>query len=532
MPLITSSTVLKSLKYSDFDQSSGQPSIPSSDLKPFKNTGAQIGRDMTPDTKKGLGFLVERRKEDAIRLGKTMDPRSSPSAQRFLINQTLVNQSVALNEALKGNLKEAGTSAAIGAARVAGVAASAIAQAAGSGTGLRVLQGFVPLNGGYLTQGSLARAAFAPLNPFSTADNQISKGTIALRGKTINDGFVGSKEFDRFLVEQDLEEIRRQRDSQPLSSGSFSTTKYLSSSIVKADIQGKIGKFVTGSLFDQSVKTRYVLNDTIGNESKEAIKNESYSQIGFLGPEKYLQADTGVPVKDTGGRRERRLNRKKIDTGNLNSLDSKFYLRDATNKIIDRDRINFLSIQTTELENNDPSDIIPFAIHNLPASGSEEYLYFRAYLESLGDNFSGEWNGTRYLGRAEELYNYTGFKRTLQFSFKVAAHSQAELKPLYEKLNRLAGTTAPTYQNGLFMQGVFSKLTIGDYVQKLPGFFTSVDLTWQTAYPWEIGNVDNGSALNNTPRVPHILDVSVNFQPIHDFAPQYGKDFIVNTPVT
>jgi hypothetical protein len=174
-----------------------------------------------------------------------------------------------------------------------------------------------------------------------------------------------------------------------------------------------------------------------------------------------------------------------------------------------------------------PQDIIPFEIINYPAtSDKQEYLYFRAYLDTLGDTYNGEWSGTKYIGRAEELYNYTGFKRSLTFGFKVAAHSAQELKPLYEKLNRLAGTTAPTYQDGLFMQGVFSKITIGDYIQKLPGFFTSVAFAWQTAYPWEIGNVDTGSALDSIPRVPHILDVSVSFQPIHDFAPQYNKTFI------
>lgn len=518
MSLITSKTSLKGLKYSDFTQS--RKVEPPTNLRVFRNTDASIGLHRSPDTKTGLGLEVEKRKEDVIRLGKATV--NSPQAIRFQTNQALLNQSGTINKVLRGDRPD-GKEVAIGAARVAGVTASAIAQAAGSGTGLRVLQGFVPLNGGYVREeGSLLGAAVASLNPFGT-ENQISKANIALRGKTINDGFIRSSEFSGFLSVKDKSVISSSRSSQALSSGSFSTKNFLSSDIIKTPIAGKLGNFVTGSFSDESIKTTFVLNDPIAEESKEAKKNESFSQIDSLGPDKFIEGDTGVPSISTSTRTERRLNRKKINITNAGSLDFRFYTR-ANGE--ETDKVNFLNIRTTEIDNAE-QDIIPFTIQNIPATDSPEFLYFRAYLDSMSDSYNGEWSGTRYIGRAEELYNYTGFKRGLQFSFKIAAHSPQELKPLYEKLNRLVGTTAPTYQNGLFMQGVFSKITIGDYVQKLPGFFTSVDLTWQTTYPWEIGNVDDGAALDNdTPRVPHILDVSVSFQPVHDFAPQYDKTFI------
>ena len=67
------------------------------------------------------------------------------------------------------------------------------------------------------------------------------------------------------------------------------------------------------------------------------------------------------------------------------------------------------------------------------------------------------------------------------------------------------------------MRGVFSRLTIGDWISEIPGFFTSVNLSWQTSYPWEI-KLDNDLD-SDVDQYPHILDVSCNFQPIHDFAP-------------
>ena len=55
-------------------------------------------------------------------------------------------------------------------------------------------------------------------------------------------------------------------------------------------------------------------------------------------------------------------------------------------------------------------------------------------------------------------------------------------------------------------------------MDEIPGFFTGVNLSWNTAYPWEIKYDKNGadSELN---QYPHILDVSCEFQPVHNFAP-------------
>jgi len=206
------------------------------------------------------------------------------------------------------------------------------------------------------------------------------------------------------------------------------------------------------------------------------------------------------------------------------------------------DRLNYLDVvdtqalETLKVENRIPEDIIPFVIEVYEPGGTVEYLYFRAYLETLSDNFNGSWNGTSYIGRAEEVFNYTGFKRDISFSFKIAAHSEVELLPLYRKLNRLVGTTAPSYSD-VFMRGVFTKLTIGDYLVKIPGFFSQIGITWDKSYPWEVGRgiandrdtgTDPDPSLKNIPRVPHVLDVNISFTPIHDFIPAYKKHFITN----
>jgi len=144
----------------------------------------------------------------------------------------------------------------------------------------------------------------------------------------------------------------------------------------------------------------------------------------------------------------------------------------------------------------------------------EKILGFRAFLDSLSDSYNGEWNGHKYNGRAEEFFTYSGFKRGISFSFKIHAQTRQEQIPLWNKLNYLVAQTAPEYKNRR-MRGVYSRLTIGDWIYEIPGFFTSVELGWSTGYPWEIRNEDE----SDVRQYPHILDVSCNFQPIHDFAP-------------
>ena len=74
------------------------------------------------------------------------------------------------------------------------------------------------------------------------------------------------------------------------------------------------------------------------------------------------------------------------------------------------------------------------------------------------------------------------------------------------------------------MRGVFSRLTIGDWMNEIPGFFTRINLGWNTAYPWEIRHDDRGKD-KDLNEYPHILDVSCDFQPVHNFAP-------TNSPTT
>ncbi len=153
---------------------------------------------------------------------------------------------------------------------------------------------------------------------------------------------------------------------------------------------------------------------------------------------------------------------------------------------------------------------------------NDNIILFRALLDDISDSYSGEWNSYKYNGRAEKFYTYDGFDRSISFGFKIHTQTRHEQKPLWEKLNYLVAQTAPEYKNRR-MRGVFSRLTIGDWMYEIPGFFTGVNLSWSTAYPWEIKH--DPILDSDVNEYPHILDVSCDFQPVHNFAPS-------NSPTT
>lgn len=183
------------------------------------------------------------------------------------------------------------------------------------------------------------------------------------------------------------------------------------------------------------------------------------------------------------------------------------------------DIINYLEPLKNDFE--EQGDLIPFYFELLEPTNLSDgdipdssVIHFRAYLDSLNDTFNGNWNSFNYIGRGESFFTYQGFGRDVSFSFKVAAMSKGELSPIYKRLNYLASTTAPSYSKDGFMRGTMIRLTVGDYFKALPGFLSSVSLTWSTNYPWEIESTQAAG------RVPTVLDVNVAFTPIHTFAPQ------------
>jgi len=188
------------------------------------------------------------------------------------------------------------------------------------------------------------------------------------------------------------------------------------------------------------------------------------------------------------------------------------------------------------------SDLIKFFFEVIDPEDSStsvgsDFLFFRAYLNNISDGFKADWQPYKYVGRAENFYKYTGFSRDVSLSFTIYAHSRAEMKPLYEKLNKLVGVTAPRYGGNGYMLGNFIKLTVGTYFNSVPGIINNISLKPSFEAGWDINRDIMGNPIPTTDKeyyvgqIPRMIEVDMTFTPIHDFTPQYNSTFINNTPI-
>ena len=189
------------------------------------------------------------------------------------------------------------------------------------------------------------------------------------------------------------------------------------------------------------------------------------------------------------------------------------------------DKVTFTDLYKSSIVNEEliEKDIIPFYITVLSNDNINDnvYLHFRAFIDSFSDNFNADWQPHKFMGRGESFYTYGGFGRTINMSFKVHAQSKQELMPMYNKLNYLASVTTPDYNmnKGGFMRGNLIKLTVGDYIEGVPGILTGFSVDIPSNYPWDIGRSKNGKKISES--LPTLINVGTfSFIPIHDFVPR------------
>jgi hypothetical protein len=148
-----------------------------------------------------------------------------------------------------------------------------------------------------------------------------------------------------------------------------------------------------------------------------------------------------------------------------------------------------------------------------------DILTFRAYLDDFSDGMNAKWSSYRYMGRGEEFFVYDGFTRDIGVSFTIHAHNDAEMAPLYSKLNYLMSAMTPDYSSQLKMRGNIGYLTVGDYLFRQPGVFTDIKLSGMLEGSWETGLNNNGES-NGQYQVPRMIKVGLSFKPIHTFLPR------------
>jgi hypothetical protein len=258
----------------------------------------------------------------------------------------------------------------------------------------------------------------------------------------------------------------------------------------------------------------------------------------------------------TKGRDNKGFNREtRIGLGNPGSRTrdqrNNFYIENTTGQ----DKINMSPIYrksiTTPVEQDsgDVRDLIKFCIESIDNGHPDQTnrLHFRAFITSFSDNIGADWDSKKYMGRGENFYTYQGFTREVGFTFVVAAQAVQEMEKMYQKLNYLASTLHPDYGGQGFMKGTIHQLTIGEYFYRTPGIITSMNITVEDEYPWEIkmkqpevetedlvntvssailGQIPPKEDIANNDRgqmeLPQILKIQMSFKPIMNRLPQKG----------
>jgi len=177
-------------------------------------------------------------------------------------------------------------------------------------------------------------------------------------------------------------------------------------------------------------------------------------------------------------------------------------------------------------------DMIKFAFECVDNNNTTQdvALVFRAFLEGqITDSNQASYSTFKYLGRGETFRTYQGFDRGISFNFKMYAQSRQELIPMYQKLNQLISQVYPDYSPTYnLMRGNVVKLTIGDYIYRMPGFLENVNVTIDNSNtPWEIVLGEYGES--DVRQLPHMVTVQCSFKPIMDILPRkqdYANQFV------
>jgi len=149
-------------------------------------------------------------------------------------------------------------------------------------------------------------------------------------------------------------------------------------------------------------------------------------------------------------------------------------------------------------------------------------IVFRAILTSLTDSFSPEWTGVKMIGRADQNYQYSGYSRTLSLGFDIVVTDRDEIKPIWRKLNALAGYCAPIYDaTSIALVGPWMRITLGDLFHQTPVVMTQLSYTYDLDHSWEI-NIEGDNEMFETPRK---ISVSCDFNVISDTLPQNNGRF-------
>ena len=132
-------------------------------------------------------------------------------------------------------------------------------------------------------------------------------------------------------------------------------------------------------------------------------------------------------------------------------------------------------------------------------------------ISGITDNSAAETTSFSYIGRADKVYVYGGYTRSISFTVQIVSQREEDIPIIWEKINYAKGLTLPQYKQFFSKTDVTDNtrpvapivyLTLGDMFNNAPGFFTSVNLSIPENSTWE---------LEEGLQVPHLCTLSFEF---------------------
>ncbi len=208
------------------------------------------------------------------------------------------------------------------------------------------------------------------------------------------------------------------------------------------------------------------------------------------------------------------------DGGSLNTTNNTASFR---YKALDTIYYDSNSINKSSFRNSNSisssNDLINFSISiinptNPEATGSlgSNTLRFRAYIDNFSDSYTAEWKSQTYMGRAEKFYKYDAFGRSISLGFTIVADNKNNLDTMYDQLNTLAASLAPTYTGQGYMAGNLHRVTVGHYISNQVGIIDGLTYEIIDDASWDI---------DKDKQLPRYIKVTgIKFTPIHGFRPE------------
>jgi len=135
-------------------------------------------------------------------------------------------------------------------------------------------------------------------------------------------------------------------------------------------------------------------------------------------------------------------------------------------------RFNTRKLNTAPINSDNPfsDQLYPFALNliNAQSPGTDQYLYWQAYIDSFSDKIETPYDTYNYVGYGTSFYKYKSFSRNISLDFTIEVPHPDQMKAIYAKLQNLIRHLAPNYSQGGYLRGNFVKLTFGNYLRNTP----------------------------------------------------------------